>query len=663
MEDIEDILFNNDNMEQYTDKEDIILPVLEKCITFIIEQEEKNTDHYALFYDKIKKTFTKYLDSLLRERKMMIRKNILLYFYRKWVQEEKIQNKEMLCILLMKKPANDISGINQVTILTSPYPDGQTFSCKHDCFYCPNEPAHEENNWTPQPRSYLFKEPAVMRANRNNFDPYLQTKNRLDSLFICGHKCDKLEFILEGGTFTEYPKTYLYNFFCRFIYCVNTYFDHFDNKKKHRAMLSLSEEIDLNKHATCKIIGICIETRPDAILVNDDDGIPWLKTLLSWGVTRIQIGVQQIDDFILKKLNRGHTIAEVIKAVEVMKNNCFKIDMHFMPDLPYSSPEKDKYMFDVVFNSDKFRADQLKIYPCEVVPWTKIKTWYEEGSYKPYGENKALIQDVLDYGLKQCNPWIRVSRMVRDIPDTYIQGGMKCGNMRQHVNDNLKQKNERTGDIRFREIGRHPQYSLDDAELTIRKYEASNGYEYFISFETSNNEALYGFIRLRIPFHNRVTNKKDKYGFSYEEFDPMIMFPETMDNAGLVRELHVYGGLHKVDCKNNVKSYQHKGFGTKLLKEAEKICLKHNKSKIVVISGIGVRHYYEKKGYTLQNNYMVKQFDLQIIIREYIYNNFLTKIGTYNIYNVLSDNLISIIILMVVYVYYNHHSTNPDILL
>ena len=182
MEDIEDILFNNDNMEQYTDKEDIILPVLEKCITFIIEQEEKNTDHYALFYDKIKKTFTKYLDSLLRERKMMIRKNILLYFYRKWVQEEKIQNKEMLCILLMKKPANDISGINQVTILTSPYPDGQTFSCKHDCFYCPNEPAHEENNWTPQPRSYLFKEPAVMRANRNNFDPYLQTKNRLDSL-------------------------------------------------------------------------------------------------------------------------------------------------------------------------------------------------------------------------------------------------------------------------------------------------------------------------------------------------------------------------------------------------------------------------------------------------------------------------------------------------
>ena len=387
----------------------------------------------------------------------------------------------------------------------------------------------------------------------------------------------------------------------------------------------------------------------------------WLKTLLSWGVTRIQIGVQQIDDFILKKLNRGHTIAQVIKAVEIMKNNCFKIDMHFMPDLPYSSPEKDKHMFDVIFNSDKFRADQLKIYPCEVVPWTKIKTWYDEGSYKPYGENKTLIQDVLNYGLKQCNPWIRISRMVRDIPDTYIEGGMKCGNMRQHVNENLKQKNEKTGDIRFREIGRHPIYSLDDAKLTIRKYEASNGYEYFISYETHNQEALYGFIRLRIPFKERIVNKKDTYGFQYEELDPMIMFPETMKNAGLVRELHVYGGLHKVNSENNVKSYQHKGFGTKLLKEAERICLQHNKKKIVVISGIGVRHYYEKKGYHLENNYMVKTLHLQSFIEEELYNNLQTLFGNYNT-NILINTCIYMFILLMASLYYNYHSSNVDIL-
>ena len=281
MEDIEDILFNDGKIEQekYANKEHVILPILENCIEFIEKEEQQNKDHYSLFYDNIKKTFTKHLDKLLRAEKMMIRKNILLYFYRKWVAENKIKNKEMLSILLMKKPANDISGINQITILTSPYPNGQTFSCKHDCFYCPNEPAHEDNNWTPQPRSYLFKEPAVMRANRNNFDPYLQTKNRLDSLFICGHKCDKLEFILEGGTFTEYPKPYLYEFFSRFIYCVNTYFDHFDNSISIRPMLSLKEEIELNKHAKCKIIGICIETRPDAILLNDEDGIPMVKNI------------------------------------------------------------------------------------------------------------------------------------------------------------------------------------------------------------------------------------------------------------------------------------------------------------------------------------------------------------------------------------------------
>jgi ELP3 family radical SAM enzyme/protein acetyltransferase len=371
-------------------------------------------------------------------------------------------------------------------------------------------------------------------------------------------------------------------------------------------MLSLQQEISLNKNADCKIVGICIETRPDSILENDEDGIPWLKTLLLWGVTRIQIGVQHIDNYILKKINRGHSIEDVIKAIEIMKNNCFKVDIHLMPDLPYSSPEKDKNMFNVVFKSDKIQADQLKIYPCEVVPWTKIKKWYEEGTYKPYGENKQLIKEVLQYGMNLCKPWNRICRMVRDIPDTYIEGGMKCGNMRQELISKFNDENLYSGDIRFREIGRHPKYKFEDAVLKIRNYKASNGNEYFISYETKDEKAIYGFIRLRIPFSKRITNVTDENNMKYSDFKVPLMFPETLKKSGLIRELHVYGGLHKVNSKKNVSSFQHKGLGTKLLHQAEEICLKNKIYKISIISGIGVRKYYEKKGYHLENTFMVK---------------------------------------------------------
>lgn len=605
--DIEDTIFNND-LSNSLDKKDSILSLLSNLLEFVKDEEKINNDHFSLFYDKMKKKFTQKLQNEMRGHKFILKKSVIIYHYKSFINDNKLEKNDMLMLLLMKKPANDISGINQVTILTSPHPDGQTFSCKHDCYYCPNEPAHEKNNWTPQPRSYLFSEPAVLRANRNKFDPYLQTKSRLDSLFVCGQKCDKLEFILEGGTFTEYPKKYLKNYFTQFIYCVNTYFS-----QEKREPLTLEEEITLNKTADCKIVGICIETRPDAILEDDEDGVPWLKTLLLWGVTRIQIGVQHIDNYILKKINRGHSIEKVIKAIEVMKNNCFKVDIHLMPDLPYSSPEKDKNMFDIVFKSDKIQADQMKIYPCEVVPWTKIKTWYEEGTYKPYGENKELIKEVLQYGMNLCKPWIRICRMVRDIPDTYIEGGMKCGNMRQELITKFNDQDLSTGDIRFREIGRHPKYKMEDAQLKIRNYKASNGDEYFISYETPDEKAIYGFIRLRIPFKNRITYLPDENNMQYKDFKMPIMFNETLKDSGLIRELHVYGGLNKVNTENTQSSYQHKGFGTKLLQQAEEICLKNNINKLSIISGIGVRGYYEKKGYHLENCYMVKDLNVNKI--------------------------------------------------
>ena len=604
IEDLEDIVkyYNEDSMN--TVSESTIYIILSKFLTYLDEYKQIHHELYEsnfnLYFSRLRPNFSKFYFRTCSEERLTLKKPVLLFYYKKFIYQEKLHDSSILKQLLMKSPSRDISGINQITLLTSPHPDGQKFSCKHDCFYCPNEPAHEGNNWVPQPRSYLSKEPAVQRANRNKFDAFAQTQDRLNSLFTCGHKCDKLEFILEGGTFTEYPKPYLIRFFRDFIYCCNVYFETLDKSKPLRDKMSLEEEIEINKTAKCRIIGICIETRPDSVLQFDEDGQPWIKTLLSWGVTRIQLGMQHIDNKILKKINRGHTIETSIRAIQVCKDNCFKIDIHIMPDLPTSSPEKDMKMFDYLYSSSHIQPDQMKIYPCEVVPWTKIEKWYHDGTYQPYGNDQAVMKNVLAYAMKNCPPWIRLPRVVRDIPHEYISGGLKCGNMRQVIQD---EKQFESNDIRYREIGRHPQYMIENSNVMIRKYKASQGIEYFISVESEDNKAVYGFIRLRIP------SKSSRFAMIYRN---------TLENKGLIRELHVYGSLqrvHEKSTKNSIKS-QHRGIGKRLLKEAERIAkYNHMCTGMAVISGIGVREYYEKQGYVLQNHYMVKEFPLFAMYR------------------------------------------------
>ena len=331
----------------------------------------------------------------------------------------------------------------------------------------------------------------------------------------------------------------------------------------------------------------------------------------------------------MKKINRGHTIEKVIEAIEICKNNCFKIDIHLMPDLPYSNMTKDTYMFSAVYASDKFQPDQIKVYPCEVVPWTKIEKWHKDGTYKPYGEDRDKMDVVLKYAMTHCPPYIRLPRVIRDIPHSYISGGVKCGNLRQIVNDQINKEDLYSMDIRFREIGRHPKYTLDDARLFVREYRASNGTEYFISFETYDNKAIYGFTRLRIPDEYREIGVKDIYDFQYELLThPKPFYDKTLKNMGLIRELHVYGGVQKVN--SNGETMQHKGLGKQLLKKAEEIAYENNMRGVVVISGIGVREYYEKLGYSLENHYMVKNFT----INSYLLSIFIMiiVIGIVNLY-------------------------------
>jgi ELP3 family radical SAM enzyme/protein acetyltransferase len=564
--DLEEIIKKNASFEVLEKNYDKVVNIILEMFTFYNENN---------YLNNFNKKFNTKMMSIMRYNGLIVKKSILIYVYKRLTSQNKLRLDYTFISLLQKKPCRNISGITSITVLTSPTPDGQDFSCKHNCYYCPNEPG--------QPRSYLSKEPAVQRANRNNFDPCKQMLDRLNTLLMNGHNIDKLEIIIEGGTFTEYPKEYLEIFICQLIYTTNVYFD--DIK---RDIKSIEEEIKINENAKTKIIGICCETRPDC-LIDENDGDEWLQNFRKWGITRVQIGVQHTNNDILKKINRGHKIEDVIKCIQKLKNNCFKVDIHIMPDLPYSNLEEDEKMMEYLYNSQDLQPDQIKLYPCEVVPWTTIEKWHKQGKYIPYANThpKEFVELMKKFILN-CPAWVRISRVIRDIPLNYISGGNKITNLRQIIEDQIKVEKLNCLEIRFRECGRHIEYKREDSLLNCRKYKASNATDYFLSFESSDNKALFGFLRLRLS----NTDNDD------------IVFDE-LKNCALIRELHVYGKMLQVGFKEkNIP--QHTGLGKELLKNAESIARENNYKQIAVISGIGVTKYYKKFGYNQVGNYMIK---------------------------------------------------------
>ena len=558
--------------------------------------------------NELVKIFDQQLLKLLRQYKLIhIRKSILIAVLNKRFNNEDFDTKYsqyiyLLKLLLRKKPGRNISGITCITVITAPFPDGQKFSCKHNCYYCPNEPAHKDNNWQAQPRSYLFNEPAVLRANQHKFYAIGQMLNRLDTYYSNGHVPDKIEIIVEGGTYTEYPVEYLKRYHRDLFYSANIYFElrkafpNYDNfgdddldleiLNNIRQPLTIEEEIIINKTAQVHIIGICIETRPDAL---DDQ---WLYRFRQWGVTRVQLGAQHVDNSILKKINRGHTVEQLLWAIKYLYDNCFKVDIHIMPDLPDSTPEIDKKMFDYIYNI--VCPDQMKVYPCQTIPWTVIEKWYKKGKYIPYfDKDPNLLIDVVKYSMQTCPNWVRLPRVIRDIPcSVYVQGGNNIANMRQIIDNILNGENNYSKDIRAREIGRHPKYYKLKANYSITSYFAHDANNYFIEYESYDKRALFGFIRLRI------VNKNNN----------LTVFP-ILKNRGLIRELHVYGDTTAVSSSNK-HACQHTGIGSGLLRLAEIKTMENGLNGIVVISGEGVKGYYEKKGYKEIDTFMVKEFNI-----------------------------------------------------
>ncbi len=473
---------------------------------------------------------------------------------------------EPLVKILRKRKVRTLSGIAPVAVLTKP------FSCPAKCAYCPT--------MDNVPKSYLPNEPAVMRAIRCEYNPYKQVRMRLKALEANGHNPTKIEIIVIGGTWSALPQDYKYWYIANCFAAANNF--QTQNSKLKTQKLSPKLKIEelkrrllieqkKNESARYKIIGLTLETRPDYINENE------LLEMRELGCTRVELGVQAIDDKILEKNTRGHGVKEIANATKLLKDYGFKVTYHIMPALPGSTPKRDLEMFKQLFTDERFQPDQIKFYPTVVIESSKLYEWWKEGKYKPYSDK--ILENLIIECKREVPKHVRIIRLVRDIPSESIVAGNKITNLRQV----MQAKGVKCNCIRCREV-KDRQLQKENYGLKIKKYKASGGKEYFIEATDEKGKILYGFCRLRLP-----TVETQNFA--------------SLQNTALIRELHVYGELVPVGGK---KIVQHAGLGTRLMKEAEKIAHENGFKKIAVISGVGARGYYRKLGYKLKGTYMVK---------------------------------------------------------
>jgi elongator complex protein 3 len=457
----------------------------------------------------------------------------------------------------IRKPTKTISGITPVAVMLPPR------KCKHGCcIYCPN---------LNVPQSYTPKSPVVLRASNVKYDSFKQVEGRLEAYRVMNHPVEKIELIIMGGTFLQYPKKFQYEF-------VKGCYDALNGKVSK----TLEDAQKLNEKSKQRCVALCIETRPDVLDI---------KRMREFGCTRVELGVQIIDDKIYEKVKRGHTVQDVIDATKKLKDAGFKIGYHLMLNLPGVSFDKDYKMFKKIFSDDNFKPDQIKIYPCQVMPCSELEDLYWRKKYKPYDTERlaSLLMKVKLLVPEYC----RIMRVMREIPPDYIVAGTKKIDLRNIVHQEMVKLNKKCKCIRCREVG----ISLGKGKIINSKsiklcridYNASEGKEIFLSFEDIKNNILIGLLRLRIPSSQVVK--------------------EINSETAVVREMHTYGGSLKVGGKDK-NLWQHKGYGKLLLKEAEKIAKKEfGKNKLVVISGIGARKYFYDQSYKIDGTYVSKRLE------------------------------------------------------
>jgi len=533
-------------------------------------------------YDKfialaIKEKLTSREDFLLAKKKISKKLGIsippnpdLRESYNSLVSKKIINRSQKLESFLSGKNIRTASGVAVIAVLT------RFFPCRGNCLYCPTE--------KNMPKSYLASEPAVMRAVKAGFDPYLQVQNRLRALALNGHAIDKIELIVMGGTFSHLPKWYQIFFIKECFRACNDYPKSKElspEKNLSRLWKQLDNSQKRNEKAASRIVGLTLETRPDCI---DKKEIILFRKL---GCTRVELGVQSIYDDILRLNRRGHSVSATIIATRLLKDSGFKINYHIMPGLPGSSLVRDLNMFGELFSCSDFQPDMLKIYPTVVTKNSDLYPIWKKGKYRPLTD-KQSEKMILEIKEKFIPRYVRIQRLVRDVPAEEIVAGPKISNLRQ-----LIAKESRCRCIRCRQADEPPRKG-QKIILNRIDYPASGGQEIFLEYCDAKKDKLFALLRLRIP----GTTKYTKLDF--------IKQLSALVGCAIIREVHTYGKVSAIGERSK-NSFQHLGLGKKLIAEAERIAKNEfGLKQIAVISGVGVRAYYRKLGYRQKDTYMIK---------------------------------------------------------
>jgi elongator complex protein 3 len=490
--------------------------------------------------------------------------------------------------VVRRKPVRTASGVSPVAIMTSPH------MCPHGkCLYCPGGPASEFSS----AQSYTGHEPAAARGEQNDYDPYGQVRLRLDQLRHIGHPVDKVELILMGGTMTARSHDYQEWFVRRALEAMNEYdLDATPDPAEGRSFAQdpgeypfryVEDVIAANETADVRCIGITFETKPDWC---DPEQI---DRMLRLGATKVEVGVQTTYERINREMHRGHGTQASVDANRRLRDAGLKVGFHMMPGQPGMTREMCVEDFRQLRENPTWRPDYLKIYPTLVVRGTRVYDRWKREEFDPLTNEEAA--DVVAEAMGLIPEYTRLQRVQRDIPADFIDAGVWKSNLRQLAAERAAEKGITPRDIRAREVG------MNDADpdpervtLSARTYEAAGGREQFLSFEDPEADLLVGFCRLRYPSNSPYGDRPDA--------DPVR--PELRD-AALVRELHVYGNEAGL---GEAGDWQHRGYGRRLLREAEERAAADGFDRLAVTAGIGVRQYYrEKLGYRQDGPYVTRR--------------------------------------------------------
>ncbi|MFX1273968.1 MAG: tRNA uridine(34) 5-carboxymethylaminomethyl modification radical SAM/GNAT enzyme Elp3 [Promethearchaeota archaeon] len=478
------------------------------------------------------------------------------------------EEKEIITKILKRRKTRTLSGVSIIAIMTKPLP------CPGTCIFCPGEDSQPGEHVA---QSYTGKEPAAMRSIHNNYDPFKQVQSRIRDLEAIGHEVDKIELIIMGGTFLSTSPDYQEEF-------VKGALEGIIDKK----VKNLKDAKEIAERSKRRVIGITVETRPDYCKEREVD------MMLRYGTTRVEIGIQTIYDEIYELVKRGHRTIDSIEAIRIAKDAGLKVNAHVMPNLPGSSFSRDIKTFDNLYSNPDYRPDMLKIYPCLVIKGTGLYEWWKNGQYTPYTTEELV--DLLSTIKSNLPPYVRIQRIMRDIPATLIEAGCKHSNLRQLVQKKLTEKNLSCNCIRCREYGISKEEStlndnsFDNVKFFRLDYDASQGKEVFLSYENQKENYLLGYLRLRKP---------SEYAHRSELNDGKTM---------IVREIKVVGELVPKDSKpKHLTQIQHRGYGKLLMENAENIALEEfDAKKLAVISGIGVKGWFYEQDYSPDGPYMSK---------------------------------------------------------